>query len=639
MFSALALLLAPMSATATPATLPAIFPAPAAMRLNGERVAVGADVRLLLTGDVDAETERLVRGALTRAGAIRIRRVRSVRDGRGTTVVIVGLARDKAVRAALAELGSDPAGAMAPEGYTLVSRNDAGGGIVLLAGHDGDGTYYAAQTLRQLVAPGSIAAVRIADHPATAIRGTIEGFYGKPWTTAARIDHLAFLGDVKANTYIYSPKDDPYARDRWRARYPDAAFADLKTLVDAARRHHVRFTYAISPGVSICYSDPADLRAIQDKFQRFHDIGVRSFYIALDDISYTKWNCDADRAALGAPGEAAAGRAQARFINAVQTRFADTHPGTRPILMVPTEYYDAKESAYKTALRDALDPRVTIQWTGTDVVPPAIAIADAKAATKAFGRPTLLWDNYPVNDYAQSAGRLLMAPYDRRMAGLADQLAGIVVNPMNQASASKIATFGAAAFAWNDRDYDADRGWHAAARYLAGDDPDTTAALLTFLDTQHLAPTFGEQPWQPQAPALKRRIDAVRDALADPRATDRDAALAALADAARDLATAPDRIRAGIADRAFMDEARPWLDALALWGRALQASVRGLQAAQTGGPAARGQFDQAAALAAQAAAIRSIPGATRPEGPIRVADGVLDRFILDAPTLIGITGP
>ncbi|WP_306286264.1 beta-N-acetylglucosaminidase domain-containing protein, partial [Sphingomonas sp. Ant20] len=123
--------------------------------------------------------------------------------------------------------------------------------------------------------------------------------------------------------------------------------------------------------------------------------------------------------------------------------------------------------------------------------PPAISIADAKTATKAFGRKTLLWDNYPVNDYAQTTGRLLLAPYARREAGLAGELTGILSNPMNQEAPSRVAVTGVAAFGWNDKDYDADRTWQFAARELAGGDARATAALLSFFDTQHLAPTFG----------------------------------------------------------------------------------------------------------------------------------------------------
>ena len=59
------------------------------------------------------------------------------------------------------------------------------------------------------------------------IRGAIEGFYGKPWSMDDRTRHLEFLGRMKANTYVYSPKDDPFARDRWREPYPAATIAAL----------------------------------------------------------------------------------------------------------------------------------------------------------------------------------------------------------------------------------------------------------------------------------------------------------------------------------------------------------------------------------------------------------------------------
>ena len=70
-----------------------------------------------------------------------------------------------------------------------------------------------------------------------------------------------------------------------------------------------------------------------------------------------------------------------------------------------------------------------------------------------------------------------------------------------------------------------------------------------------------------------------------------------------------------------------------LWGRALQLTAAGLDAANTGSAAATRYFAEARRLAGQAAAIQSIPGATRFEGPIKIADGVLDRFVADAPTM------
>ena len=81
-----------------------------------------------------------------------------------------------------------------------------------------------------------------------AVRGVLEGFYGNPWTHQARMNQLAFYGDVKLNTYVYSPKDDPYLRDRWRDPYPPDKLAEVQQLIQQAQAHHVRFTYALSPG-------------------------------------------------------------------------------------------------------------------------------------------------------------------------------------------------------------------------------------------------------------------------------------------------------------------------------------------------------------------------------------------------------
>jgi len=618
----------------TAATLPAVFPAPQEIRLAGAPFRTGPEVRLLLGPGVDDATAALVREALSTAGARRV--VEAPLEGapaRAGTDVVVGQVGDAGVGDALSAAGGQVPEETTAEGYSLASGTQEDGALVVLAGDDADGTYYAAQTLRQIVSRGAVAAVVVRDHPATALRGSIEGFYGAPWTHEERLDHLAFLGDVKANTYIYSPKDDPYLREEWREPYPAEEVGQLAELAETATEHHVRLTYALSPGVSICYSDAADVTALTSKLDTIYAVGVRSFYVALDDISYTEWNCAQDEATYGAPGQEAAGIAQSDLLNAVQQHL-DEREGTRPLQMVPTEYYDNTDSPYKAALRERLDPRVIVQWTGTDVVPPRIGVSDARRAADVFGRPTFLWDNYPVNDYGQAEGRLLLAPYDDRQAGLASELSGIVLNPMNQSSPSEVALFGGASFAWNDVDYDAERTWRAAARYLAGGDEATTAALLRFFDTQHLAPTFGDQPWQPQAPVLDAQLDEVRDALATGERRQTRAALADLSRTADALVAAPAQIREGVVDPRFAEQAAPWLDALELWGRSLQLTTEGLQLALREDPAAAERFARAEELAAQAAAIRTIPGTTRPQGPIRVADGVLDDFVADAPGLV-----
>ncbi|SEM75702.1 hyaluronoglucosaminidase [Sphingomonas gellani] len=619
------------AAVAEPATLPVLVPAPVSIEASGGAITVGRSVVVIAEPGTDADTVALVRDILNSAGVETIDTARRLPAMADRLHVVLGVGDTGVVHKALERSAATIPDK--PEGYNIVSKVTGDGGIVTLAGHDADGLFHAVQTFRQLAMRGRIPAMVIQDHPAMPIRGTIEGFYGKPWSMADRTSHLNFLATVKANTYVYSPKDDPFARDRWRDAYPAAILSNLSTLAATARRNHIDFVYAISPGPTVCFSDPADAQTLERKFDALRGIGVSSFYVALDDIEYAKWNCDRDKATFGPSGPQAAGVAQARFLNGVQAYLTAKLPAARPLIMVPTEYYDAKDTPYKAALRKELDPRIVVQWTGTDVVPPAISIPDAKAATKAFGRKTLLWDNYPVNDYAQTTGRLLLAPYVRREAGLAGELTGILSNPMNQEAPSRVAVAGVAAFAWNDKGYDAQGTWIATARDLAGGDDRATRALLTFFDTQHMAPTFGTQPWQEQAPRLRLLFDQVRDAIANGDATARAVAIADLGARADDIANAPDIIRAGTIDPAFIAQSRPWLDGMQLWGRALQLTAAGLRAADQGSSATDRYFADAGELAAQAAATRSIPGATRFDGPIKIADGVLDRFISDAPTL------
>jgi len=85
----------------------------------------------------------------------------------------------------------------------------------------------------------------------------------------------------------------------------------------------------------------------------------------------------------------------------------------------------------------------------------------------------------------------------------------------------------------------------------------------------------------------------------------------------------------------FAAEAKPWLDATELWGRALGLTVSGLRAAlDDRGDTAIRLFAEAETLARRAEAINSIPGAVRVDGPVKVADGVLDTFIREAPSLV-----
>ncbi|MER5389762.1 beta-N-acetylglucosaminidase domain-containing protein [Saccharopolyspora sp. NPDC002686] len=634
---------APTTAESLPGTgVPQVTPQPKEIRRIGDDIAVRDKVELVVDELVDKPTRDLATQVLKMAGAseVVVREPGQEPASDAALRIQIGGRNSQAVSEGLRALDFVAPEKVPAEGYVLAGRGGTDPAMVIGAS-DAAGAYYGVQTLRQLASPGRLAGVAISDHPDMPVRGSIEGFYGPPWTHQQRMDQLAFYGDVKFNTYIYAPKDDPYHREKWREPYPADEFASVQQLIGQAAAHHVKFTFALSPGVSICYTDESDFRALVAKLQAVYDAGVRDFSVPLDDITYTRWNCDGDKAKYGSPSQGAAGQAQADLLNRVQHEFVDTHPGVTPLQFVPTEYSDVEDSPYKTAIRETLDPRVLTMWTGDGVIPRQITVSDAKQAEKVWGRKLFLWDNYPVNDFDGSVGRVLLGTYEKREPGLNQQLTGGVVNPMNLAAASKVVEFGAADFYWNDKDFNAQRAWKAAADYLAGQraagenpglaaDPATAGALLVFFDLEHMGPLPSGRAWLPQAPELSRRIEQFQAVWGS---GDRAKAVRELREYAQAIADAPGRIERG-APKDFVSDVEPWLNATGLWGQAMVASLDGLQARVNGDEAAAsGHFAEAQQLASRAGQIRTVPGKVRPQGPVHVGDGVLDTFVEQAPGL------
>ncbi|MFY0762185.1 beta-N-acetylglucosaminidase domain-containing protein [Metabacillus dongyingensis] len=343
------------------------------------------------------------------------------------------------------------------EGYVVASKHGTQEKKhIVISGHDEAGTYYGTQTFKQIIVERKgtdwIPEVEIKDWPTMPIRGSIEGFYGAPWSHEDRLRQLEFYGEHKMNSYIYAPKDDPYHRDKWKEPYPAEKLADLAELVQAAHDHHVDFTFAISPGNTITYSSEADLKALIDKAQAMWDIGVRSFALYLDDIDPSLRSPE-DRAMFGGdPNPPAA--AQAYLLNRFNEEFIQKHDGAERLITVPTDYYQAGTTPYRERFAKLVQPDIIVQWTGIGVVAPTITSEDADKIHGIFKHDLLIWDNYPVNDFDRN--RLFLAPLTGRDSDLTMEhgVIGLTANPMNEAEASKIPLFTVADYTWNPEAYD-----------------------------------------------------------------------------------------------------------------------------------------------------------------------------------------
>ncbi|MGW0734867.1 beta-N-acetylglucosaminidase domain-containing protein [Streptomyces sp. NPDC002851] len=595
-----------------------ISPTPQSYEPRTDRITITRTVTVVTGDRTDPAALKATEQALRRAGAERLVRGRGPADGGGLTVYVGGPGENPAAADALRGLGLDGPQGLAPGGHVLGIGHGDGAGRIVLSGVDPAGTYYAAQSLRQVLPhrdrPGAqVRGLAVRDWPAAELRGVIEGFYGTPWSHEARLDQLDFYGAHKMNLYVYSPKDDPYLREKWRDPYPPEQLAKIKELVDRARARHVDFTYALSPGLSVCYSSDADVKALIDKFRTIWDIGVRTFAVPLDDISYTDWNCPEDEARWGTGG-GAAGAAQAHLLNRVNREFIAENPGAEPLQMVPTEYYDVTPSPYKKALGKELDPDVLVEWTGIGVIAPTMTVAEASKAREVFGHPILTWDNYPVNDYVPN--RLLLGPFNGREAGLTDELAGITANPMIQPYASKLALATVAEYTWNDRDYDPAASWNTALDELAGGDPATTRALRAFADA-----SYGSLLNERQAPELAAAFKEFWSGGGDAALLDRTL---------KRFEAAPGVLRERLPERGFLTDAEPWLDSAEAWGTAARAALRLVELARAGeGAAAWQQRQKLPELVEKARSFTT----TTPDGRtvrVLVGDGVLDAFVADA---------
>jgi hyaluronoglucosaminidase len=427
------------------------------------------------------------------------------------------------------------------EGYALRVTSGPDGPRILLAANTDEGAFRGLATVERLRELGSVPELSIRDEPALSWRGTIEGFYGPPWSHDARLAHLRFCAANKFNSYAYAPKDDRFHRARWRDLYPEDQLARLKELVEEATRLHIRFTYTLAPGLSMVYSSADEMALLLAKAEQLWSIGVRSFALLFDDIPETLQH-EADLERFGS-GPGATGVAHGQVCTEFQDRFLTPRGGER-LVMVPTDYAGTARSAYRDALAGSLPADALVWWTGSDIVVGEISRADIDAAAASYDRDLLLWDNFPVNDF--DFPRVFLGPLLGRTSDIAgSRLVGINANPMIHATASQFSLVTVADWAWNPGAYDPDRSAARALRIVAGASADALRPLVA-----------AASAWPPDAERSAHFSGATSAALAgDAEALERlDAAL-------RPLVALPETL--GDRDEPLLAELQPWIAAAA----------------------------------------------------------------------------
>ena len=413
------------------------------------------------------------------------------------------------------------------EGYYLKVSQEG----VVVAGSDERGLFYGIQSLIREMENGIYEEVAVADWPDVPFRGTVEGFYGTPWSHEARLSQLDFYGKNKMNVYIYGPKDDPWHRDKWRIPYPEAEANRIAELVEVAKKNYVNFYWAIHPGVDIKWNNE-DRDALVAKLEKMYDLGVRAFAVFFDDI----W------------GEGTKADKQAELLNYVDDNFIQKKKDVAPLIMCPTEYnrgWANEEKGYLRTLGSTLNKGIEIMWTGNSVVA-CIDKATMEWINERIQRKGYIWLNFPVNDFVRD--HMLMGPLYGNGKDIAPLVSGFVSNPMEYAETSKISLYGIADYCWNMDAYDFEVNWEKSLRRIL---PSNFEALEIFaLYNKDLGPNghgFRREEGEELQPTAKAAIEG--DA----------AALEALKQKCDELKLACDLLLVDDTNPQLIHELRPWL--------------------------------------------------------------------------------
>lgn len=330
---------------------------------------------------------------------------------------------------------------------------------------------YGIKTVLDMQRDGILKKGKAVDWPRFKRRGLIEGFYGKPWSLAQELDAIRELWENKMNTYIYSPKDDPYHRDKWAELYPEDQLFNLTALLAQCEKYYVDFYYMLAPGLTIKYTSEDDFTKLMEKYNQIYHLGVRHLGLLLDDIQEElTYPEDREKYATYADAHNDLCLKVYRTLKQMDTTLSFT--------VCPTIYRGSPAQDYIVNMGKALPEDVSIFWTGPKTCAFDLSAEHTTDFINHTGHKPLYWDNYPVND-AKMVVEMHLAPIANRDYELAELSDGIVSNTMEHKEASMLSVISFAHFMWEPNTYDKERSFAIAIRQCLGSEFISAAQILS----------------------------------------------------------------------------------------------------------------------------------------------------------------
>lgn len=212
------------------------------------------------------------------------------------------------------------------------------------------------------------------------IRGVVEGFYGRSYTSKERDIIISYLSMLDDPVYMYAPKNDPYHRLKWRQEYPCDSFEALAANIRKSRQAGVKFIFGISPWQ---FKDD-DAEVIRKKAGKALSAGAFGICVLFDDVP-----------------DKADSELAFRQIELAEKALADFDC---QVYMCPSVYCSElmeilNGEEYLNFLKNNLPERWNLFWTGEAVISRKLDSTSLVRAEKLLGRQPVLWDNLLADDY------------------------------------------------------------------------------------------------------------------------------------------------------------------------------------------------------------------------------------------------
>jgi len=289
--------------------------------------------------------------------------------------------------------------------------------------------------------------------------GLIEGYYGKPWSWAAREDVIARLSAHGYGFHIYAPKADPFLRRRWQEPHPREEAQRLRAFSAFCRDRGVRFGVGLSP-YEIYRDFGADAQAaLAAKLEHLESLGLDDLAILFDDMR-------GDLPDLAAN--------QIRIVHWIAERTTATR-----LIVCPSYYTDdpildrvfgQRPENYLEDLGAGLDPAIEVFWTGEEVCSREYSVGHLERVGRQLRRKPFLWDNYPVNDGPLMSPFLHVRAFTGRPAEIGRTLSAHAVNPALQPVLSQIPAITLAESYLEGLAYEYGAAFQRAAAEVLGED-------------------------------------------------------------------------------------------------------------------------------------------------------------------------